>query len=46
VPGLIFLKINQGLNWPVASALSIALLVVILGAVSLLIRRVDITESF
>jgi ABC-type spermidine/putrescine transport system permease subunit I len=46
VPGLIFLKINQGLNWPVASALSIALLVVILGAVGLLIRRVDITESF
>jgi len=46
VPGLIFLKINQGLNWPVASALSILLLVVILGVVGLLLRRVDITESF
>jgi ABC-type spermidine/putrescine transport system permease subunit I len=46
VPGLIFLKVNQGLNWPVASALSIVLLVVILAVVGLLIRRVDITESF
>jgi len=46
VPGLVYLKVNQGLNYPVAAALSLVLLVVILLVVSLLTRRVDITESF
>lgn len=46
IPGLVFLEINQGLNYPAASALSIVLLVVILGFVALLTRLVDITETF
>ena len=46
VPGLIYLKVNQGLNYPVSAALSLVLLVIILGIVGLLTRRVDITESF
>jgi putative spermidine/putrescine transport system permease protein len=46
IPGLVFLEINQGLNYPAASALSIVLLVVILGFVAVLTRWVDITETF
>lgn len=46
VPGLIFLEINQGLDYPTAGALSIVLLVIILAVVALLLRRVDITETF
>lgn len=46
VPGLVYLKVNQGLNYPTAAALSIVLLVIILSVVGLLTRRVDITESF
>lgn len=46
VPGLIYAKVNQGLNYPVAAALSIVLLVAILVIVGVLIRRVDIAESF
>lgn len=46
VPGLIFLQINQGLNYPNAAALSIVLLVIILAIVAALLRLVDITETF
>jgi ABC-type spermidine/putrescine transport system permease subunit I len=46
VPGLVYLKVNQGLNYPTAAALSIVLLVIILTIVGLLTRRIDITESF
>lgn len=46
VPGLVYLKVNQGLNYPTAAALSIVLLVTILAIVGLLTRRIDITESF
>jgi ABC-type spermidine/putrescine transport system permease subunit I len=46
VPGLVYLKVNQGLNYPTAAALSIVLLVIILAIVGLLTRRIDITESF
>jgi putative spermidine/putrescine transport system permease protein len=46
IPGLVFLEINQGLNYPAASALSIVLLIVILAIVALLTRLVDITETF
>jgi ABC-type spermidine/putrescine transport system permease subunit I len=46
VPGLVYLKVNQGLNYPTAAALSIVLLVIILFVVGLLTRRIDITESF
>lgn len=46
VPGLIFLQINQGLNYPNAAALSIVLLVIILAIVGALLRLVDITETF
>ncbi len=46
VPGLIFLQINQGLNYPNAAALSILLLVIILAIVAALLRLVDITETF
>ena len=41
---LIYLSVNQGLNYPVASALSIALLVAIFVVVYGLTRIVDITE--
>ncbi|QLC35375.1 ABC transporter permease (plasmid) [Halarchaeum sp. CBA1220] len=41
---LIYLTVNNGLNYPAASALSIALLVVIFAVVFLLLRRVDISE--
>ena len=46
VPGLVYLKVNQGLNYPTAAALSIVLLALILAIVGLLTRRIDITESF
>lgn len=46
VPGLVYLKVNQGLNYPIAAALSIVLLVIILSIVAVLTRRIDITESF
>lgn len=46
VPGLVFLQINQGLNYPNAAALSIVLLVIILAIVAALLRLVDITETF
>lgn len=46
VPGLVYLQINQGLDYPTAAALSIVLLVVIMAVVGLLLRRVDITKSF
>lgn len=41
---LIYLSINSGLNYPVAAALSISLLLVIFSAVFLLLSRVDISE--
>ncbi|GGN21128.1 ABC transporter permease [Halarchaeum nitratireducens] len=41
---LIYLTVNNGLNYPAASALSIALLLVIFAVVLLLLRRVDISE--
>jgi ABC-type spermidine/putrescine transport system permease subunit I len=44
VTTLIYLRINNALNYPVASVLSILLLVVIFVAVMGLLRRVDITE--
>lgn len=44
VSTLIYLRINNGLNYPVSSALSILLLVVIFAFVMLLLRRVDITD--
>lgn len=46
VPGLIYLQINQGLNYPNAAALSILLLGIILVIVAALLRLVDITETF
>lgn len=46
VPGLIFLQVNLGLNWPTAAGLSIVLIVIILTLISILFRYVDITESF
>lgn len=46
VPGLVYLKVNQGLNYPVSAALSLVLLVIILAVVGLLFRRIDIAESF
>jgi len=45
-PGLIYLQISNGLNYPSAAALSMTLLVIILVIVGLLLRRVDITETF
>jgi ABC-type spermidine/putrescine transport system permease subunit I len=41
---LIYLSVNQGLNYPQAAALSISLLVVIFAVVYALTRIVDITE--
>lgn len=41
---LIYLSVNSGLNYPVAAALSISLLLVIFSAVFLLLSRVDISE--
>lgn len=46
VPGLIYLQVNQGLDYPTAGALSIVLLVIILAIVAALLRRVDVTETF
>ena len=44
VSTLIYLQINNGLNYPAAAALSIALLAVIFSLVFLLLRTVDITD--
>ncbi|WP_276273987.1 ABC transporter permease [Haloarcula litorea] len=44
VTTLIYLRINNGLNYPVASALSILLLVVIFIPVMVLLKRVDIAD--
>ena len=41
---LIYLTVNNGLNYPAAAALSITLLTVIFVVVFLLLRRVDISE--
>lgn len=41
---LIYQSVNRGLRYPDASAMSIALLVIIFGFVYVLFRRVDITE--
>lgn len=41
---LIYTTVNQGLDYPAASALSLMLLIVIFGIVYLSLRRVDITE--
>jgi len=45
VPGLVFLQVSLGLNWPTAAGLSILLIAIILLLISLLFRLVDITES-
>lgn len=44
VSTLIYTTVNQGLDYPAASALSLMLLIVIFGIVYLSLRRVDITE--
>jgi putative spermidine/putrescine transport system permease protein len=44
VSTLIYITVNQGLNYPSAAALSIALLVVIFTIVYVTLRRFDITE--
>lgn len=46
IPGAIFLQVNLGLNWPTASGLSLLLIALILTAIAVLFRFIDITDSF
>jgi ABC-type spermidine/putrescine transport system permease subunit I len=46
IPGAIFLQVNLGLNWPTASGLSLLLIALILAAIAILFRFIDITDSF